>query len=345
MSTRIIAYEVRYRIQNSGQSWTYLRYPPESPVLSITGLQRGKTYDGEARSLGENGSASAWAPVSWVVSDTNREGAAALPPVTSANVSSRWVSGTEIDWSATDTEATVNVSAGVLQVGEDQYSYNASSVEISGTAEEVKTVYLYYDDPFLQGGSRTLGYTTDSVASMAGNGRILIDQVTIAFDASGGTGTSGGGDIGGGGGGSGPTCPSEDAWLLRRDADGVVEPIQWKDARDGDMAMLEDGRFGRLSDLRRSKVARVRVVLADGHSLTCSRTAPLRRDRGGTLLAPATPGTKLAYLSRGDRTAALVSRVEDVGPGWVVRFTCGKAFVWTGDDPDHLLAHHNLKPD
>lgn len=344
MAAPTLSIEVRWRVAGSGQPWAIGRYPPEASNITIPGLTRGITYDGEARAIGPGGLSSAWVPVTWDVADGNRTSSTSLPPVTVGNVSSRWISGTEISWSGTSTTITLSVTAGVLQVGDQQISYGASSVEITGTANEVRTVYLYYDDPYWEGGSRTLGATMDSVASMSKPGRVLIDQVTVTFASSGGS-SSGGGDIGGGGGGSGPTCPDESAWLLVRGQDGKPKAIQWKDACEGDHAMLEDGRWGRLSHLRRTRAERVRVVFGQERTLTCSRTAPLRRAGGGTLLAPATIGAALAYLACGERTSAIAARVEDAGIGWVVQFTCQKSFVWTGDDPDHLLAHHNLKPD
>lgn len=341
----LIALELRWRIQGSGQPWTTARYAPDLTTITLTGLIRGETYDGEARYIADVGPPSPWAPVSWMVATTPREGTAALPPVSAGNVSSRWVSGTEITWSATDTTCTVNVSAGTLQVGEKQISYGASSVELTGTAEEVRTVYLYYDDPRFAGGTRTLGATTDSVASMSGFGRVLIDQVTVTFDIAGGTGTTGGGDIGGSGGGAGPDgCPSENAWMVRLDAAGASGPVEAGQVRVEDQVRLTDGRYGRVSAMRRIWAPMLRVVFGDGHSLTCSRTAQLERDRGGYLLAPATVGARLAYERDGQRASAIVARVEDAGMGWVIHFTVENSAFLVGDDPEHLLGHHNLKP-
>lgn len=206
MPAAVVAYEVRYRLAGSGQPWTVRRFPPESTTVSLSGLIRGEEYTGEARSLGPNGLASAWVPVTWVVEDAH-EGAAALPPVAIGNVGSRWVSGTEATWAADDTTAAISVTAGDLQVGDTTISYGASSAEIVGVAEEVRIVHLYYDDPRLQGGSRTLGVTEDIVSSMSEYGRIYIATLTITFDTVGGAGTGGGGNIGGGGGGSGRIEP------------------------------------------------------------------------------------------------------------------------------------------
>lgn len=337
----IVALELRWRVDGTQQPWTYARYAPELTSIVLTGLIRGETYEAEARYVQDVGPPSAWATAEIIVSDTDRKGTTALPPVTTGNVSSRWISGTEIDWSATDTVATVNVSAGVLQAGEQQVSYNASSVEITGTAEEVKTVYLYYDDPQYAGGTRTLGYTTDPVASMAGYGRILIDQVTITYDVAGGTGTTGGGDIGGGGGGSGPRCPSVDSWMLREDG-----PVLAGDVAEGDRVCLTDGRHARVLRVRRFRSRMVRVVFGGGYSLTCSPTAQLERAAGGWLLATASVGARLTYWRGGVRTDAIVERIEDAGTGCVVEFAVeGNSSFLAGDDPAHLIGHHNLKPE
>lgn len=336
----IVAIELRWRIKDSEQPWTTARYAPDLTTITLTGLVRGETYEAEARYVQDFGPPSQWATADIIVSDTDRIGTTALPPVTTGNVASRWVSGTEITWSATDTACTINVSAGVLQYGERPVSYNASSIELVGTADEVRTVYLYYDDPKVEGGTRTLGATTDSVASMAGYGRVLIDQVTVTFDSAGGTGTSGGGDIGGSGGGSGGTCPSEDAWMVT--PDGVARA---GDIAEGASVMLTDGRWARVLRRRRFRSRLVRVVFANGYSLTCSPTAQLERAGGGYLLPGGCIGARLTYWRDGERMSAIVERVEDAGTGWVIEFSVeGNSSFLVGDDPGHLIGHHNLKP-
>lgn len=338
----ITALELRWRIKDSEQPWTTERYAPDLASIVLSGRTiRGETYEAEARYLVDVGSPSPWTTAEVTVASSSRKGTTALPPVTTGNVSSRWISGTEIDWSATDTVATVNVSAGVLQAGEQQVSYNASAVEIPGAAEEEKTVYLYYDDPRYEGGTRTLGYTTDPVASMAGYGRVLIDQVTITFDVAGGTGTGGGGDIGGGGGGSGPRCPSVDAWMLRE-----AGPVLAGDVAEGDRVRLTDGRYARVLRARRFRSRKVRVVFGGGYSLTCSPTAQLERAAGGWLLATACVGARLTYWHGPERSDAIVERIEDAGAGWVVELAVeGNSSFLVGDDPAHLLGHHNIKND
>ena len=205
MKSPVTGVEVRWRAVDGTDvtDWSYQRFLPGQPV-TLPGVVRDTEYDIEICYLGLRGTRSAWVALPrHTVASTNREGAAALPPVTVGNVSSRWVSGTAVSYTATDTLATINVTAGTLQVADKQIAYGASSAEIAGTAEETKTVYLYYDDPRLAGGTRTLGVTTNAVTSLAASGRILIAELQITFDVAGGTGTGGGGDIGGGGGGSG----------------------------------------------------------------------------------------------------------------------------------------------
>lgn len=204
----VTAIEVRYRALASGPgddqgAWSSRQFPPGETIV-LTGLSRGVEYAMQARSLGVAGLASIWVDLPpHTVSTSPRTGPTALPPVTIGNVSSRWVSGTAVAFTATDTDATVTVTAGSLQVGATPITYGASSAALIGAADEVRTVHLYYDDPRFEGGTRTLGVTTDKVASMSSYGRIYIASLVITFDAVGGGGTGGGGGIGGGGGGSG----------------------------------------------------------------------------------------------------------------------------------------------
>lgn len=166
----------------------------------------GVVYEIEARNLGLGGLASEWVVVPFTMPETNREGAAALPPVTVGNAASRWISGTAATYSATSGEATISVTAGMLQVGDKQISYGPSSVVVSGLPNTAVRFWLYYDDFHFQGGTRTLGATADPTASMASDGRILISPLDVTFASPGGS-TGGGGDIGGGGGGSGGGRP------------------------------------------------------------------------------------------------------------------------------------------
>lgn len=67
MATAAVKYEVRYRVLDSGNPWIVREFPATSTTISISGLQRGVSYEGEARAIGANGAASAWVDVSFVM--------------------------------------------------------------------------------------------------------------------------------------------------------------------------------------------------------------------------------------------------------------------------------------
>jgi len=208
MTVRVSFYEIRYQTATSGddEDWIVERVPATTSV-SLKGLQPGVQYLFEARSIGANGRSSDWVPVLVTVPDTNRTGALALPTNVIGNRASMWNVDTSVTYAATSPltgqgTATISVSAGTLVIGGSTIAYAASSAEISGNPGTTRTVYLYYDDPRLEGGSRPLGMADNIVESANADGRVAIIAMTITFPAPGGTG-GGGGGIGGGGGGGG----------------------------------------------------------------------------------------------------------------------------------------------
>ena len=204
MGARTIAYEVRFRVAGSGSNYQVRRFPVPAPSLTIKGgLVRGTSYEASVRAIGADGQPSDWVDCSFTVA-AGREGAMALPPVSSGNVGSRWAGSTAVTYNATDSIATVSVSAGSLQIGDGTVSYDAASASFAGSPNLVQKVYLYYDDPQLRGGARTLGITTDAVSSVSSYGRVLITALTLNFPPPGGT-SSGGRSIRGIGGGTGAT--------------------------------------------------------------------------------------------------------------------------------------------
>lgn len=343
MAAPTLSIEVRWRVQGSGQPWAVGRYPPEASNITIPGLIRGLTYDGQARAIGPGGLASLWVPITFDVADGNRTSSTALPPVMVGNVSSRWVSGTEISWSGTSTAITISVTAGVLQVGDQQISYGASSAEIIGTANEVRTVFLYYDDPYWDGGSRTLGVTTDSVASMAQPGRVLIDQLTVAFAASGGS-SSGGGDIGGGGGGSGTGgCPHVDAWVIERH----LGAIRAGDVRAGHVLRsfapeTGDEYWAEVTHSRRISGPGVRVR-HNRAVLTCTHSAPMPAPLE-CMPAPDTSGRAMFASVNGDVCMGVVECVADAGTIEAQHISISDGIFWAGDELGAYLPHHNKVP-
>lgn len=205
-----IAAEVQYRpFDGDGDAWVLKRFEIGQDIV-IDELIRGVSYEINIRYVAANGRSSDWVPALTTVADTNRIGAAALPNI--GNQQSMWDLDTSVTFAASSTiegasVATISVTAGDLVIGSQTVSYGASSGTITGTAGQQIVVYLYYDDPFLQGGTRTLGITTNIVESANVNGRVAISNINLTFPAAGGSST-GGGSIGGGGGSGGAKNPA-----------------------------------------------------------------------------------------------------------------------------------------
>lgn len=252
------------------------------------------------------------------------------------NYGAGW-SGGSISYSVTSTSATISVGAATLQVDQTSIAYNASSTTVSGSAGTSVTYYLYYDDDGYTGGSKTLNATTSRITSLSARGRLLVGHVTVSFPR-GGTGTGGGG----------MSCPDENAWVLRADSDGIRPDwcVRAKEIEVGHYLRLTDGRVGLVTYSERMAADRVRVFDENGATLTCSRSAPLELAgaAGGCVPAPEATGRKIKALVECVQFDPIIWKVEDAGPGYVQHITCQNACFWTGDDPDYLFGHHNLKP-
>lgn len=210
MKSPVTAIEVRWRRVGDTGGWQSRRYVPGAKI-QIREIERASEYQVEARSIGVGRLASEWVPASVTVPDTNRTGPLALPTNVVGNQASMWNVDTSVTYEAVsdasgDSEATISVSAGTLVIADRTISYGASSATITGEADEQVTVYLYYDDPRWQGGSRPLGLTTNRVESANAFGRVAITSLTLKFPPAGESG-GGGGGIGGGGGGGGASPP------------------------------------------------------------------------------------------------------------------------------------------
>lgn len=212
MSAPAVQREVRWRVAGPEPSDWITQVQVASSELSLTGLTRGVLYDIQIRNVAANGKKSNWVDISKLIATTNREGAAALPTNAVANQASMWDMSTSVTYNASSTAegastATISVSAGTLIIGGRSISYAPSSAAVTGTAGSQKTYYLYYDDPNLLGGARTLGLADNVVDSANVDGRIALTSITLKFPAAGQTGSGGGGI--GGSGGSGGTRPGQ----------------------------------------------------------------------------------------------------------------------------------------
>jgi hypothetical protein len=247
--------------------------------------------------------------------------------------------GSTISYSAsagTPATATISVGSFTVLAGSVSVSYSASSASVTGTNGTASSYYLYMNDPSYAGGTQTLVATTTQNDLYSGDGYVYVGYVTVNYPSSG-TGS---------GGGTG--CPDENAWVLRADPEGVFldAPMQAMAVREGHYLRLSDGRMGLVTYSKRKAASRVRVIDENGKSLTCSTSAPLELFGAQVecVVAPESAGCCIAARTDGAAFGALVWRVEDVGDGYVQHITCENACFWTGDDPDHLFSHHNLKP-
>lgn len=209
MRSPVTAVEVRWRATDT-EAWHTRRFLPGVPI-KISEIENGQSYDIEARNLGMNELASEWVAATVSVPVNHRTGVLALPPNAITNQSSMWGMDTEVTYSAAspetgDATATISMTAGSLVIGDKTLSYGASSAAVTGPPSTSRTVYLYYDDPRLEGGAKTLGVATTPVAAANVYGRVAITSVVVTFPAPGESG-GGGGGIGGGGGGGGPHRP------------------------------------------------------------------------------------------------------------------------------------------
>jgi len=200
-----VAYDVRWRA-SSESVWKERRYPV-GPRITLGDVERGLIYSVQVRSVAASGRSSDWVAYTVALPGTNRVGALALPTNVIGNQPSMWGMDTEVTYSAAspvegEGTATISMSAGALVVGGTTINYGASSGSVTGAPGTSRRIYLYYDDPRLEGGTRALGIANNIVDTANVDGRIAITSLIVQFPAPGGTG-GGGGGIGGGGGGGG----------------------------------------------------------------------------------------------------------------------------------------------
>lgn len=247
---------------------------------------------------------------------------------TQVNFGSGWTSGGAISYSATPTSATISVTAGTFAMGSQQVSYNASSVNVSGSASTSATFWLYYDDPGLTGGSKTLVASTSVVDTYNSDSRVLVGSVTVAFPASG----SGGG---GGSGGYEPECVDYDAVLpdgrLVREL-RVGDLVECVDVRTGERGMFPLLALGfGWADCYRVTTTHGEVIQSD--------TTPMDMPDGSVVRTPELGGQPVLQREHGWETAA----IEYVGPRRVCKPDLGNRMFFAGTSADRCIATHNIR--
>jgi len=260
-----------------------------------------------------------------------------LPTVSFGNYGSGWI-GLSFGYNTTPTVATITATAATLQFGNDQISYNASAVGVTGSAGATVKFYLYYDDPNLVGGSQTLQATTSNITAMANNNRLLLGTATVVFPTSGTGGGSGGG-----------ACVTVDSWLPGHGAAGAI-------AVDDLLELVEDAasfrrRAGRVTYAVRKLAPCVRIITESGISLDCSTSAPILCSDESLVLAPDLVDTRHPERNRvipvsdfGDHRHERVVAVEDIGEREVMHITCENSVFLAGRTRGRYIGHHNLKP-
>ncbi|MGV8944627.1 hypothetical protein [Thermomonas sp.] len=263
------------------------------------------------------------------------------------NYGSAWKSGAAVTYSAaagSPATATISVTAGVFAIGSREYSYSGSSAAVSGTNGTTTTYYLYYEDPGLAAGTRTLNASTDPKVSFNNDSRVFVGLVNVAFPASGGG--SGGGTTPGGtapGSGGGGFCPEVTMWVLTPQG-----PKHAGDVCVGDELRLcepgtQEEAWGVVTYSERRYAAGVRLHGDGGTVLDCSAGAPIPV-QGGYLPAERIAG--MTTLARHANCIAheRIATVEPLGTIDVQHIHVGDRCFWTGAAIDALLLHHNLKP-
>ena len=238
--------------------------------------------------------------------------------------------------SSSPATVTFNVASGTFVTLGANVSYSAGSATVSQARNTTVRYYLYYNDPGLTGGGKTLQVDTDAYVTYSTPGFVLIGQVDVTIPASG----SGSGD------GGLTNCVSQDSYVLRRVGEYAVVS-RAAEVREGDWLRVVDPatgaeRWGRVSYAKRNRAACVRVETVEGMRLTCSTTAPLGT-KGGQVLSPDALGVFLAQRIDGVFGHGECIAVHDAGEQWVMHITCENDFFLAGDDPRFLCAHHNLK--
>jgi hypothetical protein len=263
-----------------------------------------------------------------------------LPPLNSGSISSRWADALAITSSystATPAVVTINVSAGVLQMGDttfDQISYSASSGTVNQTRSTTVTYFLYYLDQAYNGGSRTLNITTDPNQLALSSAGIWIGQVDVTVPASG-SGSGGTGDHGGG-------CVDIAAWLPSGKMAGDVHTDDVIDICDYEELSTYATKVEGASI---SVQPCMKLITHTGASITASKSTPMTLFDGTTVLFPDMLGRSVMVLRNGEMEWETVMTLQDVGNRPVNHIHVGGRCYWAGDDEGVYIATHNpVKP-
>lgn len=262
-----------------------------------------------------------------------------LKPITYGSLGAMW-SGGAISYTSTNRSATVTIPALTLHRGSaGPINYAARTYTFPGSGPATVTLWLFYEDPTVAGGSPPLvgELSGNQTAMLDSDAYILIGTISITFPAAGGTG---------GGSGPAPTgCPCLDQWVLKRGWFGIPYYVHAGSVKVGDRLRLVNGTWGRVSFAETELQPCMRISTDDRVALECSQSAPLLDAAGRDVVAVAADGASLLTRTWGAVTTGRRVRADSIGRHAVRHITIDDAehHFWCGATHGLMLAHHNMK--
>jgi hypothetical protein len=263
-----------------------------------------------------------------------------IPPIVTVNLRYKYT-GT-VTYTCTTTSATITVGAGSLIIGSTSVSFNAMTVNVSGTAGTTRSVYLYCNVNAYISGAHTLLQTTDANTIYSNDNNVFLGTVDVVFPASG----SGGGTGGPGGGGI-TYCVAEDVYVETRHGSLLASDVQ---AGELGVVITEDGQSLEwakvLSNVRSPNKEEMCQLMSvkSGISVRVSRSTPVTLEDGTAMKAGDVDGQCLPVVRRGELTWEPC--VADPLPPAFVRYISfgGRSFL-AGDTPaEGIITHNYSKP-
>lgn len=249
------------------------------------------------------------------------------------NLTAGWSSGGDVTYVfAGGNPATLDfdVSAGTMKSSGHSISYNAGSAQVTQTRNTSEQYYLYYDDPAMEGGTKTLHVSTNPDVTYSNPGYVLVKGPVVVFIPSSG-----------GGSGSGPNnCVVVDACVPTHDRAGDVLPGDLLVVGSGALELL---RKGRVSASYVAMAQCVRITADNGMTLDCSDTAPIATVDDGCIIAPALVGYRVPVVIDGEFTTTTITSVESIGERAVQAITCENDTFLAGNERGRYFLHHNIK--
>lgn len=229
----------------------------------------------------------------------------------------------------------VTVNAHSTNISGETVSYNAVTNAVTGLTQGV-TYIIFTLDPYLDGGTRTYYAQTNVLnAQQAGEGAIVVGNVTIPTSGTG----SGGGP---GTGNPGDWCVDFDTVL----PDGRLV----RDLKPGDLVPCIDVRVPR-AEVEAHAVRTIsigdeecyRLVTESGATIVQSASTPMDLPDGRIRKTPQMLGQQVLVQRDGRMTPELVCDLQFVGARQVVKVDLGNRMFLAGEVAGIAIATHNAQ--